>query len=108
MGGMALFLALTGSFVKLAIASSVVRLLGYIICIASLPAIRRNASEAVRQKALRLKGGYAIPLLGLLVCIWLLMQSTAEAWIAVSILVGIGLFLYWLEQRTGLTEADAD
>jgi amino acid transporter len=36
MGGMALVLALTGSFVKLAIASSVARLLGYIICIAPI------------------------------------------------------------------------
>ncbi|MGB5256870.1 MAG: APC family permease [Woeseiaceae bacterium] len=106
MGGMALVLALTGSFVKLAIASSLARLLGYIICIASLPAIRRNASDEVRRNAYRLKGGYAIPLLGLAICIWLLMQSKAESWIAVSILIGIGLFLYWLEKRTGLTEAD--
>lgn len=106
MGGMALVLALTGSFVKLAIASSLARLLGYIICIASLPAIRRNASEEVRKNAYRLKGGYSIPLLGLVICIWLLMQSKAESWIAVSILIAIGLVLYWIEKRTGLTEAD--
>ncbi len=106
MGGMALVLALTGSFVKLAIASSLARLLGYIICIASLPAIRRNASEEVRKNAYRLRGGYSIPLLGLVVCIWLLMQSKAESWIAVSVLIAIGLVLYWIEKRTGLTEAD--
>ena len=108
MGGMALVLALTGSFVKLAIASSVVRLLGYIICIASLPAIRRNASEEARSKAYRLKGGYIIPGLGLAICVWLLMQSKAQSWIAVSILLGIGLFFYWIEKRTGLTEAEND
>lgn len=106
MGAMALVLALTGSFVKLAIASSLARLLGYIICIASLPAVRRNASDDVRKNAYRLKGGYTIPLLGLLICIWLLMQSKAESWIAVSILIAIGLFFYWVEKRTGLTEAD--
>jgi len=105
MGGMALVLALTGSFVKLAIASSLARLLGYIICISSLPAIRRNASEEVRRKAYRLKGGYTIPLLGLAICIWLLMQSKPASWIAVSILIGIGLFFYWIEKRTGLTES---
>ena len=104
MGGMALVLALTGSFVKLAIASSLARLLGYIICIASLPAVRRNASDEVRKKAYRLKGGYTIPLLGLLICIWLLMQSKAESWIAVSILILIGLLFFWIEKRTGLTE----
>jgi amino acid transporter len=108
MGGMALVLALTGSFVKLAIASSVARLLGYIICIASLPAIRRNATQEIRDKAYRLKGGYAIPIVGLLICIWLLMQSKAESWIAVSILIAIGLFFYWLETRTGLRESRPD
>ena len=68
MGGMALTLALTGSFVKLAIASSVVRLLGYIVCIAALPTIRRNADEAARQKAYRLKGGYTVPIIGIGIC----------------------------------------
>jgi amino acid transporter len=108
MGGMALVLALTGSFVKLAIASSVARLLGYIICIASLPAIRGNASEERRKKAYRLKGGYAIPLAGLAICIWLLMQSKSESWIAVSILIAIGLFFYWIEKHTTLTGSSAD
>lgn len=100
MGGMALVLALTGSFVKLAIASSVARLLGYLICIASLPIIRRNADARVREKAFRLTGGYTIPLLGLVICVWLLMQSRAESWIAVSILIAIGMVLYWIETRT--------
>ncbi len=102
MGGMALVMALTGSFVKLAIASSVTRLLGYIICILSLPAIRRNASEEARSKAWRLKGGYSIPVAALAICFWLLMQSKAESWIAVSILIAIGMFFFWIEKRTNL------
>lgn len=104
MGALALALALSGSFVKLAVASSVARLLGYIICIGSLPAIRRNASEAVRQSAYRLKGGYLIPLLGLGICIWLLMQSKAESWIAVAILLSIGMLFYGFEKRFGLAD----
>jgi len=106
MGGMALVLALTGSFVKLAVASSVTRLLGYIICIASLPAIRRNASDETRKNAYRLKGGYSIPVVGLLICVWLLMQSKAESWIVVSILIAIGMFFFWIETRTGLRKPD--
>ena len=94
MGTMALALALTGSFVKLAIASSVVRLLGYIVCIASLPAIRRNADSEARQRAFRLKGGYTIPLVGLLICVWLLAQSKSESWIAVAMLLGVGWIFY--------------
>ena len=97
MGGMALALALTGSFVKLALASSVVRLLGYIICIASLPSIRRNADAEARQRAFRLRGGYTVPLIALGVCFWLLAQSKSESWIAVSILLGIGWIFYAFE-----------
>lgn len=100
MGGMALVLALTGSFVKLAVASSVARLLGYIVCIASLPSIRNSASESVRAGAYRLRGGYAIPAVALAICIWLLMQSKMESWIAVSVLIAIGVVLYWIEKRT--------
>ncbi|MBT8089139.1 MAG: APC family permease [Gammaproteobacteria bacterium] len=108
MGAMALVLALTGSFVKLAVASSVARLLGYLICIASLPTIRRNASAEARKKAYRLKGGYTIPVIGFVICIWLLMQSKTESWVAVSILIAIGAVLYGIETRTGIRGADED
>jgi amino acid transporter len=97
MGGMALVLALTGSFVKLALASSAVRLLGYVICIASLPAVRRNASPEAREKAFRLKGGYLIPAAALLICGFLLYHSKQEAWIDVAILLSIGWAFYGVE-----------
>ena len=100
MGALALFLALTGSFVKLALASSVARLLAYIVCIASLPAIRRKADEETRRRAYRLRGGYAIPFAGLLICVWLLTHSRMASWIAVGILLGIGVILYWIEKKT--------
>ena len=99
MGALALFLALTGSFVQLALASSVARLLAYIVCIGSLPAIRRNADEETRKQAYRLRGGAAIPLTGLLICIWLLMQSRAESWVAVGVLLAVGVVFYWIEQK---------
>jgi amino acid transporter len=102
MAVLALVMALSGSFTKLAVASSVARLLAYLICIASLPAIRRKASEAVRKKAFKLRGGYAIPLLGLVICLWLLMQSKAESWYAVGVLLGIGVLFYWIEKQTVL------
>lgn len=108
MAGMALILALTGSFVKLAIASSVVRLLGYVICIASLPTARRNADAETRQQAFRLKGGYLIPAIAMLNCIWLLAQSKQESWIAVAILLGIGWVFYgiesWIKYKQHLRE----
>lgn len=98
MGAMALFMALTGTFVKLAIASSVVRLLGYIVCVASLPSIRRNADADARARAFRLRGGYAIPVIAVIICFWLLAQSERDSWIAVVSLLVVGWLFYALER----------
>jgi amino acid transporter len=108
MGGLAWTLAMTGTFVKLAVASTVARLLAYIICIFSLPAVRREASAVVKDQAYRLKGGFAIPVAALLICIWLLLQSKAESWIAVTVLFAIGALFYGIERHTGLAGSRDD
>lgn len=94
MGAMALVLALSSNFVSLAIGSSVVRLLGYIICIAALPRIRRQADAATRQEAYRPPGGHAVPVIAMLVCLWLVAQSEPQDWLRVSVLLAVGLALY--------------
>jgi len=98
MGAMALVLGVSSSFVDLAIGSSVVRLLGYIICIAALPVIRSKASEEARQRAWRLPGGYAVPVIALAICVWLVAQSQVGDWIKVSVLLLIGIALYLVER----------
>jgi len=98
MGAMALVLGLSSNFVDLAIGSSVVRLLGYIICIASLPVIRRKATAEKSERVWRLRGGYTIPAVALLICMWLIAQSKGEDWIKVSVLLLIGLSLYLVEK----------
>ena len=98
MAAMALVLALSGSFVMLAVASSVVRMLGYMICIASLPAVRRKADNETRKQAYRLKGGYTIPIAAFAICVWLTLQSNAQSWKVVSILLLIGWALYVLQK----------
>jgi amino acid transporter len=98
MGAMALALGLSSNFVDLAIGSSVVRLLGYIICIASLPVIRSKAAPEVRESAWRLPGGFTIPVVALVICFWLVAQSKGEDWVKVSILLVIGLVLYLVEK----------
>lgn len=99
MGGMALVFALSGSFAQLAIASSLSRLLAYMLSIASLPVIRRRADAATRAQAYRLKGGYLIPAAGFGICLWLLTQSKPESWLAIGILLVIGVGLFWLERN---------
>ena len=98
MGAMALVLGLSSNFVDLAIGSSVVRLLGYIICIASLPVIRSKATPEARESAWRLPGGFTIPVVALVICFWLVAQSKGEDWVKVSILLIIGIVLYLVEK----------
>ncbi len=99
MGGLALVMALSGSFVELAVASSLSRMLSYILSIASLPIIRNRASDAMKARAYRIRGGYLLPLVGLAICLWLTAQATAENWRTVGILLAIGLVLYAVERR---------
>jgi amino acid transporter len=94
LGGLGLILALTGSFAYLAAASSLMRLIGYVLCIASLPAIRKQASAKDKAAAFRLKGGYAIPAFALLLCLWMGAQSSLLSWQVTGGLMAGGLVLY--------------
>jgi len=98
MGGLALALALTGSFEKLAIASSLTRLITYILCIGALPIIHRKASEEVRENAYRLKGGYLVPAFALGISMWIAAQSGREEWLLTGALFAIGLLLFGIAQ----------
>ena len=99
MGGLALAMALTGSFVELAVASSLSRMLSYIVCIASLPIIRNRADDTMKARAYRIRGGYLLPIVGLAICLWLTAQATAENWRTVGMLLAIGFVLYAVERR---------
>ena len=94
LGGLGLAFALTGSYVTLILASSLTRLLAYILCIGALPIIRNRASEEERADAYRLKGGYTIPLIALGLCGWLAAQAPKEQWQVTGALLAVGLVLY--------------
>ncbi len=94
LGGLGLIFALTGSFAYLAAASSLMRLIAYVLCISALPAIRRKATAAEKADAYRLKGGYTIPAFALVLCIWIGAQSSLLSWQVTGALVAAGLALY--------------
>lgn len=96
LGGLGLVFALSGSFTWLAAASSLTRLISYVLCISALPIIRKKASPKELENAYRLKGGYTIPLLALLICLWIGAQATARSWIVTGGLLVVGLILYAL------------
>jgi len=98
MGGLSAALALSGSFVRLAIASSLTRMLTYIVCIAALPVIKGKADYATIAKAFKVPGGYTIPFVALVLSLWLASHSSPASWRLVGIMLAVGLALYWLEQ----------
>ena len=96
LGGLGLIFALTGTFEKLVVASSLTRLIAYVLCIGSLPIIRSKATEEERAESFGLKGGYFIPAIAMIMCLWMIAQSTANAWLVTGGLTAAGLVLYAL------------
>lgn len=106
LGALSLAFALTGSFVFLAAASSLTRLIVYILCIGALPIVRRDADADARKHAFHLRGGYTIPLIALALCVWLGLQSSMASWRITGILLLAGLLLYWLAKYQRRTARD--
>ena len=99
-GILSLVFALSGSFVFLVIASSLTRLLSYIASICALPIIIKNADDKTKAESLSLVGGYTIPIIAFLVCVWIAAQSNIDAWQLTLGLLGIGLILFTFTRKT--------
>jgi amino acid transporter len=97
-GGIALAVALSGTFEKLAIASTLTRMIVYSVSIAALPVIKRRADPEVSANAFRLPGGYTIPAIALALCVWIASYSKPESWIFTGGLLLVGLALFGLEK----------
>ncbi|MDX1404225.1 MAG: APC family permease [Woeseiaceae bacterium] len=96
LGALGLAFALSGTFEYLAVASSLTRLIGYVLCIAALPVIKNRATESQRAEAYALRGGYTVPAAAMILCLWILAQSSLDAWLVTGGLLAAGLVLYAL------------
>ncbi|HEX9933396.1 MAG TPA: APC family permease [Allosphingosinicella sp.] len=85
-------LALTGSFVWLAVVSTLARLVVYSGCLAALPGEERRSGGRAALSA-----AAAVP--GLLVCLWAASQSSWESWRTLLVLLAAGLLLYAVARR---------
>jgi amino acid transporter len=92
LGAMVFALAVVGEFAWLAGMSAVVRLLIYLACIGALPHLRRRRADAAGH--FRLRGGYAIPLAAVGVCVWLLLHITLRGALVTAAFLAIGGVLY--------------
>ncbi len=96
-GGLALFLSLSGSFVWLAAMSTVVRLLVYVACILALPRLHTALGEGAQP--FNLPGGYLVPFLGLMLCGWLMTFATSQSWLTTAVFSTIGTAFYFATGR---------
>lgn len=91
--------ALPGTFAVLAAAGSLARIIVYLMCIVSLPRVRKLATPEMREDAYRLPGGYAIPAVAAAICVWACTQALAESWIIVGGVAAVGVALLWATRR---------
>ena len=86
-------LAITGSFVWLAVVSTLARMIVYAVAIAALP----RAPSRPRVTAVH----YLLGPIGIAVCIWAASQADAKAWATLGALAGAGLLLYAIARISG-------
>ena len=96
-GVLAFLLAAFGSFAWLAVMGVLVRLLMYMLSIASLPILRQRFRDAPERFVLR--GGYTIPLLAIVSCLGLLTQVGLDSWLVTMAFLVLGSVLYSLARR---------
>ena len=88
--------AAIGSFTVLAAMTVLSRLFLFIISCAAIPVLRPQFKDKDR---FILRGGYTIPLLGILACIWLMFQVSFNSIWMTALFIIIGTVLYWLGRR---------
>ena len=93
----ALILALSGSFVQLAMLSIVARLATYLGTAAAVPVLRRKFPRT--ESTVRLPGGPLIPIAALVLCVVFLLSATRWNLVAGAIALVVGLLLYTFRRR---------
>ena len=92
----AFLLAAFGSFTVLAAMTVLSRLFLYGMSCAAIPKLRPQFRGEGR---FILKGGYAIPVLGIAACVWLMLQVSEQSIWMTAIFVGIGSLLFWIGKK---------
>ncbi len=93
----ALVLALSGSFVQLAMLSVIARLTTYIGTAAAVPVLRRKFPDA--PGAIRLPGGHLIPIIAVTVSLAFLASATWRNLVAGACALAVGAVIYALRRR---------
>lgn len=92
-----LVLALSGSFVWLAVMSTLARLLTYIVSIAALPRLEKTTE--VIEDQFTLPGGMLIPAVAMLLCLWLISFASLESWLTTLVFMAVGSAFYMMSRQ---------
>jgi amino acid transporter len=92
------FVAASGSFVWLAGLSVLTRVPLYLVCIGAIPRLKNRFGNT--PGALRLPGGHVVPVLAALVCVGLLTQVKALAYVSAGGFLAVGSVLYVAAHRS--------
>lgn len=95
--GIALALALSGSFVGLAMLSLIARLATYAGTAAALPILRKRFAD--KKDAIRLPGGNLIPIIGLVLCLIFLISATVANLVAGAIALVVGAVIFYFREE---------
>lgn len=93
----ALALALTGTFVGLAMLSIIARLATYVGTAAAVPVLRKRFPD--RPGVVRLPGGYAIPVAALALCLVFLASAELNNLLAGLVALLVGVAIYKMRRR---------
>ena len=88
-------MALTGSFVWLAVLGTIARLFLFLLVYAALPKLRADAGE----RALPSLGLALTLLLATALCLWAIAQTERDAWLMLGGTVLVGSLLFGLARR---------
>ncbi len=97
LAGFAMILAVSGSFVWLAIISSLARMIGFGICMMSLAVISKK--REVTESTFVLPFGMLIPFIALIICIGLAFQASWQSWLMTGGFIVFGSGLYYLGKK---------
>ncbi|MCF6155306.1 MAG: amino acid permease [Candidatus Brocadia sp.] len=95
--GLTLVLSLTGSFKYLIAASVMVSILQYIPTCLAVIILRRHRPEW--ERGYKIPGGYAIPILALLICGWLISHVETKVIAATAVAIVVSLPFYFKRKR---------
>lgn len=95
-GVSAFLLSAFGTFTVLAAMTVLSRLFLYIMSCSAIPRLRPSFRGAGR---FILRGGYVVPVLGILACLWLMLQVSAQSIWMTGIFIIIGTGLYWIGRK---------